>query len=175
MDLAPLLRVVRTDVKMGVKSTPQKLRYAVGAFQRVDDLEETVRDFVSAGGDLANIALFGARTAIEQQARPLPLSTGGFLGDLLKRLVVVGPVDGAGTHLISPSPLSELLRRVADPESLFIQWIPERQANFLQEQIDNGSLLLWIQVRDGEEAKQACNVLLSNSVGRVQVNDLALD
>ena len=59
-------------------------------------------------------------------------------------------------------------------EGLLATWLPKRNADFLAGQLRAGRVLLWLQVDDAEEERQACSVLLDHSRQRVQVHDLPL-
>ena len=55
---------------------------------------------------------------------------------------------------------------------LLRRWLSARSGAFLMDRIEDGELLLWVSVRDGEQEAQVCRTFLKHSRHRVQVHDL---
>jgi hypothetical protein len=143
-------------------------RFAVGTFNTWDGVCEALRDLRVAGVDLNTLSFLGLHRAmagagehsLELQLRVLTLTkagepvccTGGPLADRLAERVN----DGA------PS--------LQDALDL---WLVSRHAARIQEAVEGGCLMLWIQLFDAQDERRACTILLTHCSSVVEVHDLA--
>jgi hypothetical protein len=56
--------------------------------------------------------------------------------------------------------------------SFLAKWVGDHHAQYLQDQIDRGGLLLWVHTRDGSLEKRAVEILEKHSGREVHVHAL---
>jgi hypothetical protein len=52
-------------------------------------------------------------------------------------------------------------------------WLVSRHAARVQEAVEGGCLMLWIQLIDARDERRACTILLTHCLSAVEVHDLA--
>jgi hypothetical protein len=52
-------------------------------------------------------------------------------------------------------------------------WLVSRHAARIQEAVEGGSLVLWVQLFDAQDERRACTILLTRCSSLVEVHDLA--
>lgn len=180
---------------MGEGSKP--LRYAVAVFDGFDGLEHASHALdQTAQGPLETSIL--ARQPVLEGLQTLPAGPEGRLrgqsagrpdatpnreigSDQTKvgllNIVEVGAIVRSDPVSTSAGVLADLLLQGgAGPGksigAVLRAWMPEKHSRFLEEQIGNGKLLLWVQIADPDHEAAVCRVLLEHSPYRVQVHDL---
>lgn len=98
---------------------------------------------------------------------------------LLENLGQIESIEASGATLLAAGPLAGLLSERLQGESgtvgsLLERWLTKRHADYLQEHMDAGEILLWVRVNDGEEESRVCRTLLRHSAGQVQVHDIVI-
>jgi hypothetical protein len=127
-----------------------------------------LRDLRIAGVDAKTLSFLGlqrtmagaTKHGIELQLRELALTKAG------------EPV------LCTAGPLADRLgERVNDgaaslPEALGL-WLVSRHAARIQEAVEGGCLMLWVQLFDAQDERRTCTILLTHCSSVVEVHDLA--
>jgi hypothetical protein len=143
-------------------------RFAVGTFTALDGVCEALRDLRVAGVDAKTLNFLGLHRTMagatkhrfELRLRELTLTragervccTAGPLADRLAERVN----DGAAS-------LQEALGL----------WLVPRHASRIQEAVEGGCLMLWVQLFDARDERRACTILLTHCLSAVEVHDLA--
>jgi hypothetical protein len=143
-------------------------RFAVGTFNGWDDACEALRDLRVAGVDPETFSFLGLRTRM----------TGARKHNLKLRLCELTPTT-AGERVCCTAGLlaDRLAERVNDgaaslQEALGL-WLVSRHAARVQEAVEGGCLMLWIQLIDARDERRACTILLTHCLSAVEVHDLA--
>ena len=158
---------------------PRFARHAVSVLESGDELMRTLDALAALGYPAGAVSLTAANDELDRLWSD-ETADGSFAH--LKRAASPGgggAVEVGKTGFVVVGPLSVHLSRLAGARALPIEgllatWLPARNAEFLSEQLKAGRMLLWVEVDDAEEERQACGVLLGNSRHRVQVHDLPL-
>jgi hypothetical protein len=142
------------------------VRFAVGTFNTWDGACEALRDLRVAGADPETLSFLGlhrtmagaSKHSLELRLRELTRTTAGepvcctagLLADRLAERVN----DGAAT-------LQEALGL----------WLVSRHAARIQEAVEGGRLMLWVQLFDARDERRACTILLTHCSSVVEVHD----
>ena len=142
------------------------VRFAVGTFNTWDGACEALRDLRVAGVDPETLSFLGLhrtmagarKHSLELRLRELTLTkvgepvfcTAGPLADRLAERVN----DGA-----------ESLQEALD------LWLVSRHAARIQEAVEGGCLMLWVQLFDARDERRACTILLTHCSSVVEVHD----
>lgn len=166
-----------TSAEMVASMRGPKVRQAVGVFYEAERLQQTLDALIVAEVDHADLAILAGRETIDAKIRSYPeKANSGVLRDLLQAMIVVGPVSQAGPLFLSRGHLAEFLNRTSSDEATAkpfpSEYLSDRHAAFLQEQLDAGGCLLWVTIRNGDQEKAAGAALLKYSRHRVQIHDL---
>lgn len=174
-------------------------REAVGIFNDSEDLQAAIDELLSRGFHRSQLSLLASERAVEDKlghryekvevladhpATPRSAyvsgeAVGGAEGALIGGLMYVGAVAAAGAVVASGGALAAVITTAALAGgtggfigSLLARWIGERHANYLQEQIDRGGLLLWVRTWDVDDEERAVEVLEKHSAAAVHVHAL---
>lgn len=147
---------------------PAKARFAVGDFKSWDAVAETLGGLRSLGVKTDAISFLGsrqhfvdgaaARLGAAPEVRELTYRRGPNVvcctpGVLAERLAG-GPGKDAGS-------LGDALSR----------WLMPEAARRIQRSIDDGVLLMWVQIFDADDERRACTGLLTYCLSGVEVHD----
>ncbi|MGE0666186.1 MAG: hypothetical protein AB7O49_06475 [Sphingomonadales bacterium] len=165
-------------------------REAVAVFRSAEHLECAIDELLSSGFDRAELSLLAAQDAVEEKLghhyqkvaeleddmavpRTCYVSTGArgdAEGALMGGLLYVGAVAAAGLVLASGGTLAAALATAAvsggtgGAIGAVLAWlVGEHHAEYLQEQLDRGGLLLWVQLRDDDHERAALRILDKHS------------
>jgi hypothetical protein len=178
----------------------QSIREVVGIFHTSADLQAAIDDLLSGGFDRAELSLLASARSIEKKLghayrktsdfadnpevpRSAYVSTeaiGDAKGGLIGGLIYVGAVVAAGAVVVSEGPLAAAFAAAAVAGgaggligSLLARVVGRHRANYLQEQIDNGGLLLWVHARDAIHEARSIDILRSHCGDNVHVHETA--
>ena len=173
-----------------------RVREAVAVFDDVSSLEAAVEDLRVAGFAQDAISLLGGQDAVERKLGrtyerveeleddPRALRTAFVseknLGErenrLLGSLTVLPTVIAAGTVVATAGAVAAAIVGTAIAGALvgtvFTHWMDKRHADWLQEQLDRGGLLLWVRTPDPESQQQALSILQQHSAHDVHLHKL---
>jgi len=175
------------------------VREAVGVFETIDTLQAAIDDLLSSGFDRAALSLLATDSAVEEKLghkyerirafeddpsvpRCCYISTeslGDAEGGLIAGLMYVGAVATAGAVVASGGALALVLASAAiagGAGGLFGALLAERLgahwARHLQEQLDQGGLLLWVRTWTPDEERRATKILQRHSGTDVHTHSL---
>lgn len=170
---------------------------AVGVFTDADSLEDAVDELLSSGFNQAELGLLASEHAVEEKlghaykkveelednfsvprtAYISRESRADAEGWLIGGLLYVGAMTAIGSVVASGGALATAIGAAVAAGgsggligSVLAQWVSNHHANYLQEQIDHGGLLLWVRTRDADHEKRAVDILSRHSGRDVHVH-----
>jgi hypothetical protein len=150
-----------------VESAPA--RFAVGDFQTWDAAGETLRGLSALGVKMDAISMLGLRRLflLEAGSQHMPARQ-------LRELAFGQSPD---VVCCTPGILAErldggLAKGAATVGNAFSRWLPPQAAQRIQQSINDGLLLVWVQVFDANDERRACTGLLTFCLNGVEVHDL---
>ncbi len=185
---------------MATSIETRMIREAVGVFDNADELEAAIDGLESAGFDRAELSLLAGEHAIErklghhyQKARDLednddvPRTTyiskesiGAAEGGLIGGLLYVGALTSAAAVFASGGALAAAIAAALIVGggsgligSALADILGRHHAQYIQDQLDHGGLLLWVSLRDAEHEKRAQEILKTHSAHDVHVHEYA--
>ena len=177
-----------------------EVKEAVAVFDNVKQLQDAIDELESSGFDRAEISLLASSGAVEtklghmyekveeleddaQVPRSAYVSTesiGDAEGALIGGLFYVGAVTAIGAAVASGGALLPILTAAAVAGgaggmagAVLAALVGQHHANYLQEQLDHGGLLLWVRTRDAAHVTLAKDILKRNSAHDVHVHQLS--
>jgi len=182
---------------MDAERKTSEVREAVGVFADADAFQDAIDDLLSSGFDRAELTLLAAkRTVVEKLGHPYEkvaelednpavprvsyISTedigdaeGGLIGGLLYVGAAAGCFIASGGALVPAIAAAAVGGGVgALIGSVLAKLVGDRHARHLQEQLDQGGLLLWVRTRDADREKRAADILAKHSGRDVHVHAL---
>ena len=172
---------------------------AVGVFHRNQDLQGAIDELLSSGFHRSELGLLASETAVREKlgdqlqsvsamaddpavprsAYVSPEAIGDAQGGLIGALVYVGAAAAAGATVASGGTLGAIITAVVLAGgtggllgSVLAKWLGDHHANYLQNQIDRGGLLLWVRTRHAADEQRAVEILKRHSGGEVHVHVL---
>jgi hypothetical protein len=176
-----------------------QVREAVAVFDSAETLEAAIDELQSSGFDRAEISLLaGEKTVTEMLGRhykrvadleddpSVPskafVSTeaiGDAEGALIGALLYVGAVTLAGAVVASGGALAAAITAAAIGGGVgglggigLSSFISQHHADYLQEQLDRGGLLLWVRTRDPAHETRAQEILRRHSAHDVHIHGI---
>jgi len=147
----------------GSAETGRKGRVAVGVFKTLEALDRALDAFQAQPPADVRVCLLADKFA--------------FGGNLAARVAQRGApnvgvvlLDGSRSARQPASDTDAACPQVARLE----EWLDARAASVLRGHVADGACLLFIQVDDPVFEKLACQVLIGNSAGQIQVHDILL-
>jgi len=184
---------------MLVEQETRTITEAVGIFHRPNDLESAIDELLSSGFHRAELSLLASELAVEEKLghrydkvraladdptvpRSAYVSTeavGGAEGGLIGGFMYVGAAVAGGAVVASGGTLAAGIAAAALAGgaggligSVLAKFVGDRHAQYLQEQIDHGGLLLWVRTWNREDERRAAEILRKHSGGDVHVHAL---
>jgi hypothetical protein len=150
---------------------PQFLRFAVGAFHSWEGVETALRDLSLGGTTAKSFNYLGLRRVLARAGGTTasPVS--------LQELPFPGNAEPIGC---TPGPLAERLAAqlgagAPSLKAALGQWLIPRHAAHLQERVEEGKIILWVQLFDVDDERRAYESLLNRSSNAVGVHDITAD
>jgi hypothetical protein len=184
---------------MPVEHEARTVREVVGLFNRPEDLQYAIDELLSSGFHRAELSLLAGKRAVEEKLghpyrtvraladhptvpRAVYVSTeaiGDAKGGLVGGLMYLGGVAAAAAVVTSGGTLVAAIAAAALAGlaggligSILAKWVGDRHAQYLQEQMDHGGLLLWVRTWDAEDETRAVDILRKHSAGDAHVHAL---
>jgi hypothetical protein len=184
---------------MPVKQETRTIPEAVGIFDRNEDLQGAIDELLSSGFHRSELGLLADEATAQEKlghqykkisaladdpaaprsAYVSPEAIGDAEGGLIGGLAYVGATVATGVVIASGGALAALIAAVVLAGgtgglvgSVLAKWLGDRHANYLQQQIDRGGLLLWVRTRDVAAERRAVEILRKHSGGEVHVHAL---
>ena len=185
--------------KVGPTTT---LREAVGVFHDPESLQEAIDELLSSGFDRRELSLLASEHAIEAKlghryrkvaeleddpraprtAYVSLESIGDAEGGLIGGLMYLGAVVAGGAAVASGGTLAGAFLAAAMAGgagglfgSALAKLIDYHHADYLQDQLDKGGLLLWVRTCDLEHERRARRILERHSGPDVHVHELSAE
>lgn len=173
------------------------IREAVGVFRTEADLQGAIDELLSSGFDRAELSLLASEHVIEDKlghryhkvteteddpeiprtCYVSPESVSAAEGSLIGGLLYVGAIAAAGAILVSGGALATALAGMALAGGggalvggLLAKLVGDRHAEYLQEQLERGGLLLWVRTWNQEDEHRAVEILNRHSGADVHVH-----
>lgn len=181
---------------MAETSGAAKVREAVAVFNDVSSLESAVDDLHAAGFAKDQISLLAGHDTVEQTlghmydrveeleddpSAPRTAFVSGKSMDarenrLLGSLTILPTVIAAGTVVATAGAVAAAVVGTAVAGALlgtvFAHWMDRRHADWLQEQLDRGGILLWVRTPTEEDERKAMAVLTRYSAHDVHIHEI---
>ena len=181
---------------MAETSGTAKVREAVAVFDDVSSLESAVDDLRAAGFAKDQISLLAGHETVEQTlghmyqrveemeddpAAPRTAFVSGKSMDarenrLLGSLTILPTMIAAGTVVATAGAVAAAVVATAVAGALlgtvFGHWMDRRHAEWLQEQLDRGGILLWVRTPTEEDERSALAVLTRYSAHDVHIHEI---
>jgi hypothetical protein len=177
----------------------RSIREAVGLFHDEGSLEAAADALMAAGFDRADLSLLAACDTVERRLGHLYRKVSELEDDpavahlafmdtdsrteakgvLVGGLAYVGAVAAAGFVVASGGAIAALLMGTALAGgaggligAALAQLVGRHHAQYLQQHLDRGGLLLWVHTDGEEEERRACDLLTSHGAEDVHVHEL---
>jgi len=184
---------------MAAKTSSVFVREAVGVFRSTAELYAAVDQLLSHGFDRADLSVMAPQAAIEaaighrlrrveeaednatvpRRALALPEEVGDGQGLLIGGLMYVGAIAAAGAIVASGGTLAGTIVATglaAGSGGLFgsalARFLGDRHADWMEEQLAAGGILLWVRCRDAAREAAATRVLAALSARDVHIHAL---
>ena len=175
------------------------IQEAVGIFHRNEDLQGAIDELLSSGFHRSELGLLASEAAVQEKlghhykrvsafaddpavprsAYVSPEAIGDAQGGLIGGLAYVGAAAAAGAVVFSGGSVAAIITAVVLAGgtggllgSALAKWLGDHHANYLQDQIDRGGLLLWVRTREVAHERRALEILREHSGGEVHVHAL---
>jgi hypothetical protein len=173
-----------------------KVREAVAVFDDVSSLETAVDELHAAGFAEDAISLLAAHDAVarklghmyrrveeledDPRAPRTAFVSAKNLGEresrVLGSLTVLPTVIAAGTVVASAGAVAAAIVGTAIAGALlgtvFTHWMDRRHADWLQEQLDRGGVLLWVRTPSEEDERKALEILTRYSAHDIHIHEI---
>jgi len=175
------------------------VREAVGVFDSAETLVAAVDELLISGFDRAELSLVASEPAVQEKlghmydkvrdleddaAVPRDAyvsieSIGDAEGVLIGGLMYVGAMAAAGSIVASGGTLAVAITGAAMLGGagggiglILANWVGNHHADYLQDQLERGGLLLWVRTWDETHEKRATDILSKHSAHDVHVHGL---
>lgn len=176
-----------------------EVREAVGVFDNAESLEAAIDELQSSGFDRSDISVLAGVNTVEKKlghrykkvadlADDTKVPTTAFVsteamgdaeGALIGVLLFVGAVSVAGAVVASGGALAAAYTAAAIGGATggmagmgLSSFLKQHHADYLQNQLDRGGLLLWVRTRDATHEDRAKKILSNHSAHDVHVHGL---
>lgn len=181
--------------EQGVRTIPE----AVGIFHRAEDLQEAIDELLSSTFHRSELSLLANETtmqeklgdryrrvntlahdpAVPRSAYVSPEAIGDAQGALIAALTYFGAASAAGAIVASGGTMAAIITAAVLAGgsggllgTLLAKWLGNHHAEYLQEQIERGGLLLWVRTSDSARERRAVEIMKRHSGGEVHVHAL---
>lgn len=182
---------------MSTQQNGADVREAVGIFDSADALQDAIDELQTSGFDRADISLMTSEHVVEEKlghkyrkvteladdtrvpraSYVAPESIGEAQGALVGGLFYVGAIGAAGLIFATGGSMAAAVLAASAAGgaggvigALLGKLVGDRHAQYIQEQLDRGGLLLWVRTRDEEHETRAMEILKKHSGRDVHVH-----
>lgn len=176
-------------------------REAVGIFNDQEALQGAIDELLSSGFHRAELSLLASEQAVEKKLghryervrdladdpstpRAAYVSTeaiGDAEGALIGGLMYVGATVATGAIVVSGGTFAAAIAAAALAGgaggligSVLAKWVGDHHAHYLQEQIEHGGLLLWVQTRTSSDEVRAVQILKKYAAENVHLHGTSI-
>jgi hypothetical protein len=184
---------------MSTQQESADVREAVGVFDTADALQDAIDELQTSGFDRADLSLMTSEHIVEKKlghkyrkvseladdtqvprtSYVSPETIGEAQGALVGGLFYVGAIGAAGLIFATGGSMAAAVLAASAAGgaggligALLGKFIGERHAQYVQEQLDRGGLLLWVRTWDEDHEKRAVDILKKHSGRDVHVHGL---
>ena len=182
---------------MDIDENKELVREAVAVFDNAGTLQDAIDELLSSGFNRAELSLLAGEHAVEEKlghiytrtedleddpdapraAFILNESIGEAEGALIGTPMYIAAVTAAGIMAAAGGPLAVTLAAVAAAGGtgaviggVLASMVGKHHADYLQDQIDHGGLVLWVRTWNAEREGQATEILSKHSAHDVHVH-----
>ncbi|MCF8468369.1 MAG: hypothetical protein K9G33_13280 [Sneathiella sp.] len=182
---------------MSLEEKKELVREAVAVFYHVNTLQTAIDELESSGFDRADISLVAGEHAVEEKLRhaytrveeleddpDVPTiayvpneSIGAAEGALIGAPMFIAAATTAGIMTVAAGPIALTIAAVAAAGAaggiigtILATLLDRHHAEYLDEQINHGGLILWVRARDEEHGKRAVSILKKHSAHDVHLH-----
>ncbi len=173
-------------------------REAVGIFQRQEDMRAAINELETSGFERRQISMLGndkavadcleahnvdnivelsnepsAPRSVDVKEEEIGVSQGLLIGGGMLAGVAAGVIATFGVAIpamITTAAISGVGGTALG--SFFAKMLGEKYAGHFEKQIEQGGILLWVNVCDAEQEKRACDILRKHHAQHVEVHDI---
>lgn len=180
---------------------PANVCEVVGVFHTTDDLEAAIDELLRSGFDRAEISLLASEEAVARKLggrfrpsadfaddpavpRAAFVSTeaiGDAEGGLIGGLAYLGAITGIGVMVISGGALAATIAAAVLAGgaggligSVLSRWVGHHHAAYLQSQIENGGLLLWVRAWNKPDEARAADIIVKHAADNVHARGICV-
>jgi len=184
---------------MRFASKPGHVRETVAAFKDVVELEAAIDELLESGFDRAEISLLASEKAVEEKlghyyAKPAEIeddpdapriayvskeSLGAAEGALISGPLYVAACTSAGLAIAAGGPLAMAVGAAvvgggaaALLGAFLASYVSEHYARHIEEQLEHGGIVLWVNLRDAAHEERATRILSKYAVGDLHVHEV---
>ena len=184
---------------MPAQPSDASVREAVGVFDTANELEAAIDELLSSGFDRAELSLVAGDETIQETLGHLFVKVrdeeddpavpraayvateeiGDAEGGLISGLMYVGAVTAVGTIVAAGGPLAAVITGALIAGgaggvigAVLANWVGQHHADYLQDQLDRGGLLLWVRTWNQEDENRATKILSKHSAHDVHVHGI---
>lgn len=144
-----------------MSASQQQLRFAIAAFSSSSAAAKAAQDLQTVSRPAGSISYLGSRSALNARTSLLELPF----------------PNNAQPLACTEGEVAQRLARKLDSGALTLQsalatWLIPRHALQLERAVENGEILVWVQLYDSEDEQNAYRILLSAGCTLVGVHDL---
>jgi hypothetical protein len=179
---------------MATRSSLASVCEVVGVFHKAEDLESAIDELLSSGFDRAELSLLGSEDAVatklggyyrraEEMADDPGVPRAAFVstaaigdaeGALIGGLAYVGATVAIGAVVMSGGALAAAVAAAVLAGgtggligSALAHWVGHHHAAYLQGQIENGGLLLWVRAWNASDEARALEIIGRHAADQV--------
>ncbi len=180
----------------GRNGTAERRREAVAVFDDVAAFERAVEELLAAGFPRESLSMLAGAETVERKLGhkfrrveeleddpEAPRTAFVSLRELAERettvwnsVTILPTLIAAGTVVATAGPLAALIIGTAVTgaalATVFTHWMDDRQARWLQEQLERGGILLWVRVATPEQERRALDILARHAAHDVHLHEL---
>lgn len=187
---------------MAIEPQSARVCEVVGVFHSPEDLETAIDELLSSGFHRAELSLLASEDAVatklSHRYRPAAemaddpivpraafVSTaaiGDAEGGLIGGLAYVGAVVAVGAVVMSGGTLAATIAAAVLAGgtggligSTLARWVGHHHADYLERQIGNGGLLLWVRAWNTSDEARALEVMSKHAADKVHAHGLCVD
>lgn len=184
---------------MGTETKAPTVREAVGVFHDAKSFQAAVDELMSSGFDRSELSLVAGQSAVEEKLGHMyekvedleddpgvpsrafagVEAVGDAQGALIASLTYLGAVAATGAVVASGGALATVIGAAvasggigAAIGTVLARIVGHNHAEYLQQQLDRGGILLWVRTRNPEREARATAILRKHSAHDVHVHGL---
>ncbi|MCC3305894.1 hypothetical protein [Sneathiella sp. HT1-7] len=182
---------------MSSDQVKSQAREAVAVFDKVESLQAAIDELESSGFDRADLSLLAGETTVEEKLghaytkvaeledNPdvptiayIPTeSIGEAEGALIGTPMYIAAATTAGIMAVAGGPIALTIAAVAAAGAaggligtVLATFLDKHHADYLQDQLDHGGLVLWVRARDEPHGQEAVTILKKHSAHDVHLH-----